>query len=119
MKGRQLPGKRHFLEIFLKKFWPVARAAGNNKFRPAGRRPTGRKKKRYAVDLHGIVHTHGRLSPLPGTGFLGAVQALSDFVETLLASWRLPPWAADPASVRASSEGKENGGLDLLKAAAL
>ena len=61
MKGRQLPGKRHFLEIFLKKFWPVARAAGNNKFRPAGRRPTGRKKKRYAVDLHGIVpvsYTH-------------------------------------------------------------
>jgi len=69
MKGRQLPGKRHFLENFLKKFWPVARAAENNKFRPAGRRPTGRKKKQYAVDLHGIVHTHGRLSPLSGTGF--------------------------------------------------
>jgi len=45
MKGRQLPGKRHFLEFFLKKFWPVAQAAGNNKFRPAGSRPTGRKKK--------------------------------------------------------------------------
>jgi hypothetical protein len=45
MKGRQLPGKRHFLENFLKKFWLVARAAGNNKFRPAGRRPTGRKQK--------------------------------------------------------------------------
>ncbi|MFH7376205.1 hypothetical protein RA263_29655, partial [Pseudomonas syringae pv. tagetis] len=45
MKGRQLPGKRHFLEKFLKKLWPVARAARNNKFRPAGRRPTGRKQK--------------------------------------------------------------------------
>lgn len=103
MKGRQLPGKRRFLEIFLKKFWPVARAAGNNKFRPAGHRPTGRKKKQYAVDLHSIVHTYGRLSPLPRKGFLGVVQPLSYFVETLFASWRLPPWAADPASVRASS----------------
>ena len=43
-----------------------------------------------------------RLSSLPGTGFLGVVQPLSYFVETLFASWRLPPWAADPASVRAS-----------------
>ena len=33
----------------------------------------------------------------------GAVQTPSYFVETLLASWRLPPKAADLASVRASS----------------
>ena len=30
------------------------------------------------------------------------VHSLSEFVETLFASWRLPPWATDPASVRAS-----------------
>lgn len=42
---------------------------GNNKIRPAGQRPAGRNKKQYVLFLHGIVHTHSRLSPLPGDGF--------------------------------------------------
>ena len=43
----------------------------------------------------------------------------SDFVETLFASWRLPPKAAVSAYRRHSFvEGIRNGGLDLFKAAA-
>ena len=43
------------------------------------------------------------LVPVAGDGLFLTVHSLSYFVETLFASWRLPPWAADPASVRASS----------------
>ena len=41
----------------------------------------------------------------------------SDFVETLSASWRLPPKAAMPEHGAGVVEAKRNGGLDLLKTA--
>ena len=41
-----------------------------SKNRPAGRKPTGRKKCfAVFVELHGIIHTHDRNSPVEKQGF--------------------------------------------------
>ena len=52
-------------------------------------------------DLSGSKkYAHGRLKQPANKVALTPME--SEFVETLFASWRLPPWAADLASVRAS-----------------
>jgi len=42
----------------------VKQTAENDKKRPAGGRPAGRRKKRNDMKLHDIVHTHMRAYPV-------------------------------------------------------
>ena len=55
-----------FFEIY---FLAWARAAQNDKKRPAGGRPTGRSGIFLAAYLHSIIHIRGRNIPAEGQGF--------------------------------------------------
>ena len=84
-KGKMIPDSAYRLEVKIRKNETCARIklnqssipwfegemleVVNNKIRPADQRPAGRNKKQYVLFLHSIVHTHSRLSPLPGDGF--------------------------------------------------
>ena len=58
------------------------------------------------------------LVPAAGDGLFLTVHTPSYSVETLFASWRLPPWTPiQPASGRHSHKGRKNGGFDFVKAA--
>ena len=86
---------------------PHRETAENNKFRPVGRRPTGRNRKCYALDLHGIIHIDRRFSPPLGTGFFWQYIACLNLSKRSLlhgGSLRGPP--IPPASGRRSVWGQ-------------
>ena len=47
----------------------MGQTAGNNKIRPAGHKPTGRKRNNCEVELHSIIHTAGAFPPGRGRAF--------------------------------------------------
>ena len=60
-------------EIKLKQNLSAAKKAMQSSDCTASHRPTGQIQKCYEVDLHGIVHSRGRLSPSPGSDFFDCV----------------------------------------------